>query len=182
MPVAGAGGFLSNLYFPGLDERLATHITPNPRPLAQEGQGGAGPGTVDQLGNPSPGAPAPASGPPMAPAAVTQPDPINNAYAMDLIKASRRDAMGQGINQGLGEIAAGFGTAQQQASKQQALAAGRGGVGGSSADLATIQACRTRPSGQRTRPLHGQRRDLRQNSWVASRSSDRKSEMEALRR
>ena len=47
MPVAGAGGFLSSLFFPGLDDRLAQHITPNPNPLAQQG-GPAAPGSVDQ--------------------------------------------------------------------------------------------------------------------------------------
>ena len=146
MPVAGAGGFLSGLLFPGLDDRLAQHITPNPNPLAQQGQP-AKPGQVDQLGNPVLSGPPPGSN--LAPAAVTQPDPANaanvaaltqpsNAYARDALAATRRDAMGAGLNQGFGEIAAGFGTAQQQQSKQAALARG-GGVGDSLGDLAKIQ-------------------------------------------
>jgi hypothetical protein len=42
------------------------------------------------------------------------------------------------FNEGMDQMTASFGTAQQQQSKQQALRHG-GGVGGSLADLATIQ-------------------------------------------
>jgi hypothetical protein len=135
MPGVGVGGLFANLFNPGLDERLAQHITPNPNPLAQQGQG-AQPGTVDSLGNPR--LPAPPPGSNLAPPASTQPDPVNASYAADLLKAYRGDQMAQGINQGLGEITAGFGTAQQQASKQAALARG-GGVGDSLGALAGIQ-------------------------------------------
>jgi hypothetical protein len=130
----GAGGLIGGLMFPGLDDRLAQHITPNPNPLAQQG-GPPNPKAVDSLGNPVPMQP---QQPQLAPAAVTQPDPVNASYAADLLKAARRDEMGQGINLGLDRIAAGFGTAQQQASKQAGIAHGQG-VGGGLADLAGIQ-------------------------------------------
>ena len=147
MPGVGVGGLFSNLFNPGLDDRLAQHVTPNPNPLAQQGQG-AQPGTVDSLGNPSQPAPPPGSN--LAPAAVTQGDPItaanmaaltqpSNAYAADLLKAHRLDALSADLNRNFETIAAGFGTAQQQASKQQALARGGGGVGDSLAALKDIQ-------------------------------------------
>jgi hypothetical protein len=129
----GAGGLIGGLMFPGLDERLAQHITPNPNPLAQQG-GPPNPKAVDSLGNPVPMQPQQN----LAPAAVTQPDPVNASYAADLLKAARRDEMGQGINLGLDRIAAGFGTAQQQASKQATIAREHG-VGGGLADLMGIQ-------------------------------------------
>ena len=135
MAVGGVGGLIGQLFNPGLDDRLATHLTPNPNPLFQQGQG-AQPGTVDSLGNASPPAPSPGSN--MAPAASTQPDPVNNSYIADLLAASRRDANAQTFNEGLDQMAASFGTAQQQASKQAALRQG-GGVGSSLADLKTIQ-------------------------------------------
>ena len=136
MAVGGAGGLLGQLFNPGLDDRLATHLTPNPNPLFQQGQG-AQPGTVDSLGNPSPSAPPPGSN--MAPAASTQPDPVNNSYIADLLAAQRRDANAQTFNEGLDQMAASFGTAQQQASKQNALRHGGGGVGDSLAALKDIQ-------------------------------------------
>ena len=97
MPGVGVGGLLSGLFNPGLDDRLAQHITPNPNPLAQQGQPGQ-PGTVDSLGNRNPpiqpsGPPAGPQGPNLAPAAVTAPDPVNASYAADLLKASRMDAL-----------------------------------------------------------------------------------------
>ena len=93
------------------------------------------PKAVDSLGNP-----VPTQQPSLAPAAVTQPDPVNSSYARDLLAASRRDANAQTFNEGMDQMAASFGTAQQQQSKQAALrASGGGGVGGSLADLAQIQ-------------------------------------------
>ena len=136
MAVGGAGGFLGQLLNPGLDDRLATHLTPNPNPLFQQGQG-AQPGTVDSLGNPSPSAPPPGSN--MAPPASTQPDPVNNSYIADLLAAQRRDANAATFNQGLDQMAASFGTAQQQASKQAKLQ-NDGTVGGGLGDLAKMQA------------------------------------------
>jgi hypothetical protein len=140
----GAGGLISDLWFPNLDDKMARHITPNPSPLAQQG-GPAQPGQVDSLGNPSP--PPPPPGANLPPSASTQPDPVvaantakllDNSYASDAMKYIRRDEMGQGINLGLDRIAAGFGTAQQQASKQAGIARGQG-VGGGLADLTGIQ-------------------------------------------
>ena len=136
MPGVGVGGLFANLFNPGLDDRLAQHITPNPNPLAQQG-GPAAPGSVDSLGNPSPPKPPPGSN--LAPAAVTQPDPVNASYAADLLKAHRMDALSADLNQNIQGVAAGFGTAQQQASKQAALRAGGGGVGDSLAALKDIQ-------------------------------------------
>ena len=57
----------------------------------------------------------------MAPAASTQPDPVNNSYIADLLAASRRDANAQTFNEGLDQMAASFGTAQQQASSSKLL-------------------------------------------------------------
>ena len=147
MPGVGVGGLFANLFNPGLDDRLAQHVTPNPNPLAQQGQP-AKPGQVDDLGNPVPSGPPPGSN--LAPAAATQGDPINaanmaaltqpsNAYAADLLKAHRMDALSADLNNNIQGVAAGFGTAQQQASKQNALRAGGGGVGDSLAALKDIQ-------------------------------------------
>lgn len=131
----GTGGFFASLMNPGLATRVAQHITPNPNPLAQQGQG-AQPGTVDALGNPSPSGPPPASN--LAPAAVTQPDPVNASYAADLMRYDRMNKLSDDLNRNLQGVAAGFGTAQQQASKTAALGQG-GGVGDSLGALAKIQ-------------------------------------------
>lgn len=136
MPQAGIGGLIANAWFPGLNDSLARQLTPNPNPLAQQ-TGPVDPKAVDSTGNPVPAQrPDPASN--LAPAAVTQPDPVNASYIGNLLKAQQRDTMAQGINSGLDSIAAGFGTAQQQASKQAAIRAG-GGVGSSLTDLMNMQ-------------------------------------------
>ena len=132
---AGTGGFFASLFNPGLATRVAQHITPNPNPLAQQG-GPAAPGSVDSLGNPSPSGPPPASN--LAPAAVTQPDPVNASYAADLMRYDRMNKLSDDLNRNLQGVAAGFGTAQQQASKTAALGQG-GGVGDSLGALAKIQ-------------------------------------------
>jgi hypothetical protein len=137
MPGVGVGGLISGLFDPGLDTRLAQHITPNPNPLAQQGPGPQNPKAVDSLGNP---VPAQAPAPNLAPAAVTQPDPVNASYAADLLKAHRMDALSADLNRNIEGMAAGFGTAQQQASKQAALARAGGGVGDSIGALSSIQA------------------------------------------
>ena len=136
MPGVGVGGLFSNLFNPGLDDRLAQHVTPNPNPLAQQG-GPVDPKAVDSLGNPVP-AQQPNVGN-LAPAAVTQPDPVNSSYAADLLKAHRQDQLSADFNRNIEGVAAGFGTAQQQASKQAALRAGGSGVGDSLAALKDIQ-------------------------------------------
>jgi hypothetical protein len=132
---AGTGGFFASLFNPGLATRVAQHITPNPNPLAQQG-GPAAPGSVDSLGNPSPSGPPPASN--LAPAAVTQPDPVNASYAADLMRYDRMNKLSDDLNRNIQGVAAGFGTAQQQASKTAALGQG-GGVGDSLGALAKIQ-------------------------------------------
>ena len=131
----GTGGFFASLFNPGLATRVAQHITPNPNPLAQQG-GPAAPGSVDSLGNPSPSGPPPASN--LAPAAVTQPDPVNASYAADLMRYDRMNKLSDDLNRNIQGVAAGFGTAQQQASKTAALGQG-GGVGDSLGALAKIQ-------------------------------------------
>ena len=132
----GVGGLFASLFNPGLATRVAQHITPNPNPLAQQG-GPAAPGSVDSLGNPSPSGPPPGSN--LAPAAVTQPDPVNaNSYAADMMRYDRMNRLSDNLNRDLQGVAAGFGTAQQQASKQAALGQG-GGVGDSLGALAKIQ-------------------------------------------
>ena len=136
MPGVGVGGLFSNLFNPGLDDRLAQHIMPNPNPLAQQG-GPPNPKGVDSLGNPVPIQQPNVSN--LAPAAVTQPDPVNSSYAADLLKAHRQDALSADLNRNLEGMAAGFGTAAQQQSKQNALARGGGGVGDSLAALKDIQ-------------------------------------------
>jgi hypothetical protein len=132
MAGVGVGGLFSSLINPGLDERIAQHLTPNPNPLAQQGQP-PGSKDVDSLGNP-----VPTGQPPLAPAAVTQPDPVNASYIADLLKYQNNAAISADLNRNLEGVAAGFGTAQQQASKTAALARGEG-VGGGLADLAGIQ-------------------------------------------
>ena len=131
----GVGGFFASLFNPTLAGDVARHITPNPNPLAQQG-GPAAPGSVDSLGNPTgPSGPSVSN---LAPAAVTQPDPINASYAADLMRYQRQSALADDLNRNIQGMAAGFGTAQQQQSKTAALGAG-GGVGGGLASLASIQ-------------------------------------------
>ena len=67
----------------------------------------------------------------------TQPDP---SYAADAMRYDRMNQLSADLNRNFQGIAAGFGTAQQQASKQAALGAGGGGVGDSLGALAKIQA------------------------------------------
>jgi hypothetical protein len=74
----------------------------------------------------------------LAPPAVTQPDPVNSSYAADLMRYDRMNKLSDDLNRNIQGVAAGFGTAQQQASKQAALGAG-GGVGDSLGALAKIQ-------------------------------------------
>ena len=134
----GVGGLIASLANPGLATSVAQHITPNPNPLAQQGQPGGG--TVDSLGNPTQ--------PNLAQPAVTQPDPANAAnvakltdpsYAVDMMRYARMNQLSDSLNHSIQGIAAGFGTAQQQASKQAALRSGDGSVGGGLGDLAGIQ-------------------------------------------
>ena len=134
----GAGGMIASLFNPGLATSVAQHITPNPNPLAQQGQPGGG--TVDSLGNPTQ--------PNLAQPAVTQPDPANASnvakltdpsYAVDMMRYQRMNQLSDSLNHSFQGIAAGFGTAQQQASKQAALRGGDGTVGGGLGDLAGIQ-------------------------------------------
>ena len=127
----GVGGFFASLMNPGLAGSVAQHITPNPNPLAQQG-GPPGPKDVDSLGNP-----VPTQQPNLAPAAVTQPDPVNSSYAADLMRYDRMNKLSDDLNRNIQGMAAGFGTAQQQASKTAAL--GQAGVGGGLASLANIQ-------------------------------------------
>jgi hypothetical protein len=138
----GAGGMIASLFNPGLASSVAQHITPNPNPLTQQGQ--PGDGTVDTLGNPT--------RPNLAQPAVTQPDPANAANvarlanppdssaALDYMRYQRMGQLSDSLNHSIYGIAAGFGTAQQQASKQAALRGGDGTVGGGLGDLAGIQA------------------------------------------
>jgi hypothetical protein len=141
----GVGGLFASLINPGLATRVAQHITPNPNPLAQQGQP-APPGAVDSLGNPVGGGGAPAAS--LAPPATTQPDPTvaanaakltqpDPSYAADMMRYQRVSALSDDLNRNIQGVAAGFGTAEQQRSKQAAL--GGGTVGGGLADLAGIQ-------------------------------------------
>ena len=139
----GVGGFFTSLLNPGLATRVAQHLTPNPNPLAQQG-GPAAPGSVDSVGNP-----VPSPGSNLPPSAATQPDPVNApnvarlsqpdpSYVADFMRYNRMNALSDDLNRNIQGVAAGFGTAQQQASKQAALGAG-GGVGDSLGALAKIQ-------------------------------------------
>ena len=141
MPGVGVGGLFANLFNPGLDQSLAAGITPDPRPLAQQPPGG--PGAPGQgVGGPQ-GSNA-AQQPNLAPAAITAPDPVTAQYNAaltanaDRLRASRLDALSADLNRNIEGVAAGFGTAQQQASKQAAL--GGGTVGDSLGALAKSQA------------------------------------------
>ena len=139
----GVGGFFASLMNPGLATRVAQHLTPNPNPLAQQG-GPAVPGAVDGQGNP-----VPSPGSNLAPAATTQGDPVNApnvarlsqpdpSYVADTMRYNRMNQLSDDLNRNIQGVAAGFGTAQQQASKTAALGAG-GGVGDSLGALAKIQ-------------------------------------------
>ena len=139
----GVGGFFTSLLNPGLATRVAQHLTPNPSPLAQQG-GPAAPGAVDGQGNP-----VPSPGSNLPPSAATQPDPVNApnvaklsqpdpSYVADFMRYNRMNQLSDDLNRNIQGVAAGFGTAQQQASKQAALGAG-GGVGDSLGALAKIQ-------------------------------------------
>ena len=135
MAVGGVGGLFGQLINPGLDMDIARQMTPNPNPLAQQGPGGVGPKSVDQLGN---AVPTSSQQPPLAPAAVTQPDPVNASYNANLIKVAQRDAYAADLNRNLEGVAAGAGTraaGEQAASWRRA----HGGVGGSLGDLMNIQ-------------------------------------------
>ena len=131
----GVGGLFASLFNPNLAGDVARHVTPNPNPLAQQG-GPAAPGSVDSLGNPTPSGPPPGLN--LAPPAVTQPDPVNSSYAADLMRYDRMNKLSDDLNRNLQGVAAGFGTAQQQASKTAALGQ-PGGVGDSLGALAKIQ-------------------------------------------
>ena len=120
MPGTGFGGMLANLFNPGLDQQVAASITPNANPLAQQDQSKV---------PPVPGAPSnPAPG--QAPPQVTQPDPTLAQTNQLLMRAYQTQNAADSFNQGLQRMAAGYGTAQQQASKQAALAGGGGQGGG----------------------------------------------------
>jgi hypothetical protein len=138
MAVGGVGGMLGQVLNPGLDDRIATHLSVNPNPLAQQGVASQDPKAVDAVGNPVPQQP-PQPGANLAPGAYTQPDPVNNSYIKDLMAAQRRDANAATFNEGMDQMAASFGTAQQQASKQAVLRHGGGAVGDSLGDLASMQ-------------------------------------------
>ena len=139
----GVGGFFTSLLNPGLATRVAQHLTPNPSPLAQQG-GPAAPGSVDSVGNP-----VPPPGSNLPPSAATQPDPVNApnvaklsqpdpSYVADFMRYNRMNQLSDDLNRNIQGVAAGFGTAQQQASKTAALGQG-GGVGDSLGALAKIQ-------------------------------------------
>ena len=109
----GVGGMVASLFNPNLAGDVARSITPNPNPLAQQGQPGQ-PGTVDSLGNPIPK-------PNLAQPAVTQPDPANAAnvakltdptYAENMMRYARMNQLSADLNHSIQGVAAGFGTAR----------------------------------------------------------------------
>ena len=114
MPGVGIGGLVSNLINPGLDDTIAKQVTPDPSPLAQQGQGDAS--------NQGGGSQAGSAGSPYARAQVTQQDPVVASLAENLVKAQRQSQLSADLNRNIAGVAAGFGTAQQQQSKQAALA------------------------------------------------------------
>ena len=109
----GVGDLISSLANPNANADLAQAITPNPNPLAQQGQ--------------QPPAAATAGSPTMPNAATTKQDPYVGNLALMLIQNQQRARAAEGINQGMDRMAASFGTAQQQASKMAALHGGGGG-------------------------------------------------------
>ena len=119
---APIGDMVSQLMNPNADANLAAAITPNPNPLAQQGQ------------------PPPAtSGSPTLPnAAVNKQDPVSANLAYLLLDRQRKARAAEGLEQGLGEISAGFGTTQQQQSKQAQLHGGGGAGGGGIGDVSDI--------------------------------------------
>ena len=97
-----------------LNQDIASAITPNPNPLAQQGGGGDGASQQTQQG--------------LARPAVTQQDPTVGNLAMMLTRRSEMARAAEGFNRGTAEMASAFGTAQQQASKRAALGASGGGA------------------------------------------------------
>ena len=165
----GVGGLFASLFNPGLATRVAQHITPNPNPLAQQG-GPAAPGSVDSLGNPSPSGPPPGSN--LAPAAVTQPDPVNASYAADLMRYDRMNKLSDDLNRNIQGVAAGFGTAQQQASKHRGPRPRRRRGRFARRPRQTSKGCRTRRSPTTSMPaswrtLRSLRSDLVAVAWPA---------------
>ena len=123
MPGVGVGGLISNLVNPGLDDQIGAAVTPQSElRWLQQGQLGCGGVT---------------SGSPNMPnAAATKQDPISANLASLLLKRQRQAELAADFNQNIQGVAAGFGTAQQQASKQAALRGG--GAGGGIGDVSDI--------------------------------------------
>ena len=121
MPGAGLGGLISNLINPGLDDQIGAAITPNPNPLAQQGQ-----------------PPATSGSPTLPNAAATKMDPYVGNLAAMLLKRQHQAELAADLNNNIAGMAAGFGTAQQQASKQAALGGRGGGIGGGIGDVGDI--------------------------------------------
>lgn len=106
--LASLGGGAQN------NQDIASAITPNPNPLAQQGGAPDGSSQQAQQGFARP--------------AVTQQDPTVGNLAAALMRKSEMARAAEGFNRGTAEMASAFGTAQQQASKKAALGAGGGGA------------------------------------------------------
>ncbi len=115
---AGMGNMIADLIGGNPTHDLAQRLdaAQNPNPLQQQQPGQGAP--------PVPGQGAQQAR--QAPAAATQPDPTTQSLTEALLRVHQRDQAVQGFNEGLEGMAASFGTAQQQASKRAAMAAGRG--------------------------------------------------------
>ena len=133
MAGVGVGGLITNAMMGNPDAQIANYLNgPNPSPMAQGGQGQP-PG---QQGGGGPAQPPPQ---PLAQAQVTQADPVNQPnIAALLMKAHERDLISADLNRNIAGMAASFGTASQQASKQ-ANVRGMGGADDSLGEYSKIQ-------------------------------------------
>ncbi len=110
MPV-GVGGLITDLMMGNPSAKLGAALAPpNPSPTGAPGPASAAPGV-----NPS------AQAPGQPPAQTYAPDPQNASTIDLLLKVHKQDVLSNSINQGLAGMAAGFGTAQQQHDKLEAM-------------------------------------------------------------
>ena len=119
----GVGGLVAGLMGGDPTQQIANALAgprPNPNPQDYTASVPSPTGAPGQ-GQPAPGMNSPPQQPPLPPAQAYAPDPANASTIALLLHASQQEAAANSINSGLQQISAGFGTAQQQHDKMQAL-------------------------------------------------------------
>lgn len=122
----GVGGLIGDLLHPDLNAQLGRAISPTPNPLPGATPPGPnappGPTGGQGQGSAAPAGQGPTQTSNVSPINLPAPDPVNQKSIGELIlNAQRERDAEQGFNYGMQQIAAGFGTAEQQASKQANL-------------------------------------------------------------